>query len=95
VGLMRTCNQLLSPMGKGSKNVATRSKLLPLESGIDSFHSKAVYCMLLEVRSGGLVLFVLKMLNTPCLALALLGGASEKMAYTAVVLLNDDIWFEK
>jgi hypothetical protein len=51
--------------------------------------------MLLEVHSGGLVSFVLKMLNALCLALALLGGASEKMAYTAVMLLNNNIWFEK
>jgi len=88
-------NHRLSLMGKGSKNVAARGNCLPLENSSDNVQSEAVYCMVLEVHSGGLVSFVLKMSNTQHVALALLGSAGKEVAYTAILLLNDDIQFKE
>jgi len=92
---MGRCNRTLSLTGKGSKNVAAWSNCLPLESSSDNVLSKAVYCMMLEVHSGALVSFVLKTSNTLYPALAQLGSAGKEVAYMAIQLLNDDIWFKK
>jgi hypothetical protein len=51
--------------------------------------------MLLEVCSGGPVSLVLKMLNTWCLTLVLLGSTGKDMGHTAILLLTGDIWSKK
>jgi hypothetical protein len=50
--------------------------------------------MALEVRSGGPVTCILKTSNASA-DLAVLGSAGKEVVYTAILLLNEDIWFEK
>jgi hypothetical protein len=88
-------NWTLSLTSKSSKNAATLSKALPLQSGIDNFHPKAMNHMLLKVGHGGPVCFVLKMSNTLCLTLAFLGSAGKKMGNAAILYLDGNIWSKK
>jgi hypothetical protein len=91
---MRIFNRTLSLTGKSSKNAVARSNRLPPDSGINSVPSKAAYRMALEVRSGGPVTCILKTSNASA-DLAVLGSAGKEVVYTAILLLNEDIWFEK
>jgi hypothetical protein len=81
--------------GESRKNVAATSKVLPLQSGRESFVPKAVNCMLLEVCGGRLVFFILITPNAWCLTLAFLGSTGEDLDDAAIVLLDGDIRMKK
>jgi hypothetical protein len=68
---------------------------LPIYSCVDGILPKAVDCVMPEVGNQGLITFVLVMLNTSCLSLAILYETSEEVHDVTFMHLNSHIGFEE
>ena len=86
----------LTLIGESSEDVTTAADTnLPFYSRVDGILPKAVDCMVPEVSSQGLVIFVLITPNTLSLSLALLGRTGKEVGHAAIVNLNGHFGFEE
>ena len=92
----RELGRLLSSTSKHSEDRSRSfASLLAHKNLIDHLETKAFDGVVLEIGSGRLVFRILVAPNPTEGSLAFIGGAAEKMASAAIVLLHLDVGLEK